>query len=97
MRFLDLKQGFLVFILYVLSCIEIKLKVLIILSKNQSQGMDSKFKFGEPAKKLQNNLKYWGIYNLNSVIISRFLRILPSQNWLQSLYDEIFNIDRFLE
>ena len=54
--------------------------------------MDSKFKFGGPAKKLQNNLKNWGIYNLNSVIISRVLRILPSQNWLQSLYDEIFNI-----
>ena len=50
-----------------------------------------------PAKKLQNNLKYWGIYNLNSVIISRVLKILASQNRFQSLYDEILNIDRFVE
>ena len=34
-------------------------------------GMDSKLKIGGPAKKLQNNPKNWGFYNLNSVIISR--------------------------
>ena len=35
---------------------------------------------GGPAKKLQNNLKNWGIFNLSSVIISRVVRILVSQN-----------------
>ena len=50
-----------------------------------------------PAKKLQNNLKNWGIYNSNNVIIYRVLRIFASQNRFQSMYDEIFNIDRFLE
>ena len=50
-----------------------------------------------PAKKLQNNLKIWEIYNLGSVIISPVLRIFASQNRFQSLYDEIFNIDRFVE
>ena len=48
---------------------------------------------GGQAKKLQNNLKYWGIYNFNSVIISRVLRILASQNRFQSMYDKIFKID----
>ena len=46
---------------------------------------NSKIKLGD-----QNNLKYWGIYNLNSIIISRVLRFLTSQNRFQSLYDEIF-------
>ena len=41
---------------------------------------NSKIKLGDQLKKLQNNLKYWGIYN-------RF----------QSLYDDIFNTDMFLE
>ena len=54
-------------------------------------------KIGGPAKKLQSNLKYWGIYNLNKVLISRVLKILASQNRFQSLYDEIFNIDRFVD
>ena len=52
---------------------------------------------GGPAKKLKNNLKNWGIYNLNSVIIFRVLRILASKKMFQSLYDEIFNIIRFIE
>ena len=43
-----------------------------------------------------NNIKNWGIYFFDSVIISRVMNILASQNWFQSLYDEIFNIDRFL-
>ena len=60
-------------------------------------GMDSKLKLEETANKLQNNLKDWGIHNLNIVIISRVLRILAPQNRFQSLYDEIFNIDRFVE
>ena len=55
-------------------------------------GMDGKLKLVEPLKKTQNNLKYWGIYNLRSVIFSRVLRILTSQKRFQSLYDEIFNI-----
>ena len=59
--------------------------------------MDSKLKLRGQAKKLQNNLKNWGIYNLNSVIISHVLKILASQNRFQSLYDEIFNIDKFVE
>ena len=52
---------------------------------------------GGPAKKLQKYLKNWGIYNLNSVMISCVLRNLASQNRFQSMYDEIFNIDRFVE
>ena len=48
-------------------------------------------------RELQNNLKNWGTYGLNIVIISRSLRILTSQNRFQSLHDEIFIIDRFLE
>ena len=68
----------------------------------QGQGMDNarngwSIKIGGPAKKLQNNLKNWGIYNLNSIIINLILRILASQNRFQSLYDEIFNMDRFVE
>ena len=38
-----------------------------------------------------------GIYNLSSVMISCVLRILASQIRFESLYHEIFNIDRFLE
>ena len=38
-----------------------------------------------------------GIYNLNSVISTRLQRILASQNRVKSPFDEIFNIDRFLE
>jgi len=56
---------------------------------------NSKIKLGDQLKKF--NLKYWGIYNLNSVIISCVLKLLASQNRFQSLYDEIFNIDRFVE
>ena len=48
--------------------------------------MDSKLKLVGPAQKLHNNLKDSGIHNLN--------RILASQNRFQSLYDEIFNINR---
>ena len=60
--------------------------------------MDNKLKFGDQLKNLiKNNLKNWGIYNLSSVIISRVLWILVSQNKFQSLYDEIFNIDKFVE
>ena len=55
--------------------------------------MYSKLKLGDQLKTI---LKIGG-YNLNSVIISRFLRILASQNRFQSLYDEIFNIDGFVE
>ena len=51
----------------------------------------SKMKLGVQLFQLQNNLKNWGIYNLNSVIITRVSRILESQNRFQSLYDEIFN------
>ena len=47
--------------------------------------MDSKLKLGDDQlkKKLHNNPKNWGIYNLNSVKISRVLRILASQNRFQ--------------
>ena len=46
---------------------------------------------------LEKSKKNGGIYNLNSLISSRFLRILASQSRFQSLYDELFNIDKFLE
>jgi hypothetical protein len=36
----------------------------------------------------------WGIYNLNSVIISGVRRILVSKNRFKALYDEISHIDR---
>jgi hypothetical protein len=52
---------------------------------------------GGPTKKLHKNLKSWGIYNLNSVIISRVLGILASQNRFQLLFDEILNVDRIVE
>ena len=55
--------------------------------------MDSKL----IAKKLQNDLKNWRIYDLSKVIISHVLRILIPKIRFQSLYDEIFNIERFLE
>ena len=45
----------------------------------------------------QADLKNWGIYNLNRVIIYRVLWILAFKNRFQSLYDEIFNINTFLE
>jgi hypothetical protein len=35
---------------------------------------------------------FWRIFNLNSIIISRVLGILASQNRFQSKYDETFNI-----
>ena len=38
----------------------------------------SKIKFGDLLIQLQNNLSNWGIYNLNSVLISRVLRNLAS-------------------
>ena len=34
---------------------------------------------------------------MNSVIISGVLRILASQNRFKSLYNKLFNIDRFLD
>ena len=45
---------------------------------------------------LKSNLLNCCIYNLNSVIISRVLSILASQNRFKSPYDEIFNIKRVL-
>ena len=60
-------------------------------------GMDSKIENMALAKRLQNNLKNWEIYNLSSVIISRILRILTSQNKFQSLKDQIFKFDRLVE
>ena len=53
---------------------------------------------GPAAKKLQGNLKR-DIYNFNSVIISsvNVMRILASQKRFQTLSDEIFNIDKFVE
>ena len=45
----------------------------------------------------EQSLKSWVIYNLNSFKISCVLMILASKNKFQSLYDEIFNIDRFFE
>ena len=41
---------------------------------------NSKMKLGDQLIKLQNDLKNWGTYKLNSVIISRVPRILTSQN-----------------
>ena len=46
---------------------------------------------------LQNNLINLGMYKLNSVIISRVLKILASQFMYQKLYDKIFYINRFFE
>ena len=57
--------------------------------------MDSKKKLGGQLRNI--NRKNWGIYNLNSVIIYCVLRILAYQNMFQSLYDEIFNIDRVVD
>ena len=59
-------------------------------------GMDSKLKLRGQLKTSEQS-KSLGIYNLSSFIISRILRILASQNRFQSLYDEILNIERFLE
>ena len=56
-----------------------------------------KTNLGHELIELQNIFKNWGIYNLISVKISHVPRILASQNRFQSLYDEIFYIDRFLE
>ena len=58
---------------------------------------DSKIKLGDQLKNFRTNKKNWGFYNLSGVIISSVLSILVSQNRFQSLYDEIFNIDRFVE
>ena len=52
----------------------------------------SKMKLGNQQYKFRTILKIWGFIFLNRGIISRCLRILAP-----SLYDEIFNIDRFLE
>ena len=60
------------------------------------QESNSKMKLGDQLIQLQNNLKNSGIIAY-SVKISHVLRILASQNRFQSLYNEIFNIDRFLE
>ena len=46
--------------------------------------------------KLVDRPIYWGIHNLNSVIISRFLGILASQNRFESSHDKLFNVERFL-
>ena len=59
-------------------------------------GMDSKLKFGNQLKNFRTIKKNWVIYNLKSVIISCVLRVIVPKN-IQSLYDEIFNIDRFAE
>ena len=56
-----------------------------------------KVKFGDQLINLQNKLENWGIYNLDIVMISRVLMILASQNRCQSLFDELLNIDIFLE
>ena len=60
------------------------------------QESNSKMKLGDQLIQLQNNLKNSGIIAY-SFKISHVLRILASQNRFQSLYNEIFNIDRFLE
>ena len=56
-----------------------------------SQGLlflEFKIKLGDQLIILQNDHRNWGIYSLNSVTISRVLRILASQNRFQSLYDK---------
>ena len=53
--------------------------------------------WGTSYKKLQKIQENWGIYSLSSVKMSRVLRIIASQNIFESLYDEMFNIDRFVE
>ena len=40
---------------------------------------NSQIKLGDQLIQLQNNHKNWGIYNLNSIKISRVLRILAFQ------------------
>ena len=51
----------------------------------------------EGSADLISKLKNFEIYNLNSLIISRVLSILASQNRFQSLHDEKLNILRLLE
>ena len=53
-------------------------------------GKDSKLKLKATQKNSEQSKKNWVIYNLNSIIISRVLRIFASQN----RFDEIFNIRR---
>ena len=53
-------------------------------------GMDIKLKLKATQKNSEKTKKNWGIYNLNSIIISLVLRIFASQN----RYDEILNIRR---
>ena len=53
--------------------------------------INRKLKYGDQ-QTIKNNLTNWGIHNLNSVIIFEDFSISK-----QSLYYEIFNIDRFLE
>ena len=63
-------------------------------------GIDSRLKLGDQLKNFRTILKHWGKILKhwgNRFIISRVLRILASQNRCQSLYDEIFNIDKFVE
>ena len=78
------------------NCPEIEVKfrnVFLIL-----YGMDSiNSNWGTSYKKLQKIQENWGIYSLSSVKMSRVLRIIASQNIFESLYDEMFNIDRFVE
>ena len=57
----------------------------------------SKNKLGDELTQLKKNLKNCGINDLNSVTISRVLKVLALKNIFQSLYNEIFNIQRFLE
>ena len=58
----------------------------------------SKMKLGDQLILLQINLKNLRIYNLNSVKISRVLRILASQKQVSiTVWIDIFKIDRFLE
>ena len=74
--------------------------MVIMLKKFQGplfQEYNIKMKLEDQLINFKTILTIWGLYSLNSVIISCVLRILASQNRFQSLYDEIFNIDRFLE
>ena len=58
---------------------------------------DSKLKFGDQLILLKINLSNLGIHKSISIILSRFWRILASQNRIRSLCNELFNIDRFLD
>ena len=55
------------------------------------------FKIGGSAYLTSEQSLKLGDDNLNSVLISRDLTILASQNGFKSMYDEIFNNNRFLD